>query len=200
MQQADNPDAAPGDHNSTHGKALAESGSETHPSAPQMGTVAAALRSQQSLVGALAGGLFSALIGAVIWAAITVVTEYQIGWMSVGIGFLVGMAVRKYGRGITELYGALGAALSLLGCLLGNLLSLGGFIAQKEGVGLLATELSILLHPGLWVPLFQATFNPMDVLFYGIAVYEGYRFSFRQITRADVAGLVPATSEGAADG
>ena len=25
------------------------------------------------------------------------------------------------------------------------------------------------------------TFNPMDVLFYGIALYEGYRFSFWQM-------------------
>jgi len=34
--------------------------------------------------------------------------------------------------------------------------------------------------------LMQATFNPMDVLFYGIAIYEGYKFSFRQLTQADL--------------
>jgi hypothetical protein len=32
----------------------------------------------------------------------------------------------------------------------------------------------------------RATFNPMDLLFYGIAVYEGYRFSFREITKKDL--------------
>jgi hypothetical protein len=32
----------------------------------------------------------------------------------------------------------------------------------------------------------QATFNPMDLLFYGIGVYEGYRFSFRQVSQADL--------------
>jgi len=26
----------------------------------------------------------------------------------------------------------------------------------------------------------------MDVLFYGIAIYEGYKFSFRQLTQADL--------------
>ena len=36
------------------------------------------------------------------------------------------------------------------------------------------------------ISLMRATFNPMDLLFYGIAVYEGYRFSFRQVTQADL--------------
>ena len=31
-----------------------------------------------------------------------------------------------------------------------------------------------------------ATFSPMDLLFYGIAVYEGYKFSFRQVGPEDL--------------
>ena len=30
------------------------------------------------------------------------------------------------------------------------------------------------------------TFHVMDLLFYGIAVYEGYRFSFRRITEEEL--------------
>jgi hypothetical protein len=30
--------------------------------------------------------------------------------------------------------------------------------------------------------LMLEAFSPMDLLFYGIAVYEGYKFFFRQIT------------------
>jgi hypothetical protein len=30
------------------------------------------------------------------------------------------------------------------------------------------------------------TFSPMDILFYGIAVYEGYRLSFREISDKDL--------------
>jgi hypothetical protein len=33
-------------------------------------------------------------------------------------------------------------------------------------------------------------FSPMDLLFYGIAIYEGYKFSFRQITEEEL--LTPA--------
>jgi len=34
-----------------------------------------------------------------------------------------------------------------------------------------------------------ATFNPMDLLFYGLAVYAGYRFSFRRISAEELAKL-----------
>jgi len=30
----------------------------------------------------------------------------------------------------------------------------------------------------------------MDLLFYGLAVYEGYRFSFRQVTDAEIGRAV----------
>jgi len=38
------------------------------------------------------------------------------------------------------------------------------------------------LNPELAAALLQSGFSPMDLLFYGIAAYEGYRFSFRRIT------------------
>ena len=39
-----------------------------------------------------------------------------------------------------------------------------------------------------------ATFSPMDLLFYGIAVYEGYRLSFRRLTRDDLAAALSQQS------
>jgi hypothetical protein len=34
-----------------------------------------------------------------------------------------------------------------------------------------------------------ATFSVMDLLFYGIAIYEGYRFAFRKIRPEELQGL-----------
>jgi hypothetical protein len=147
------------------------------------------LQSQQSLVKGIGGGFISAIVGAVIWAAVTVVTQYQIGWMAVGIGFLVGMAVRKYGKGLTPMYGVIGAALSLFGCLLGNVLTVGGWIAQQRGLPLIETELALLSNPIGLGQLLMQTFHPMDVLFYAIAVYEGYKFSFHQISETELVAL-----------
>lgn len=144
------------------------------------------LESRQSVVGAVGGGFISAIVGAVIWAAITIVTRYQIGWMAVGVGFLVGLAVRKYGKGLTPTYGIIGAALSFFGCLLGNVLTLGGWHAQQQGLPLIETELALLSNPVGLGHLLVLTFEPMDALFYGIAVYEGYKFSFHQMSQAEL--------------
>jgi hypothetical protein len=153
------------------------------------------LQSQQSLLGGIGGGFISAIVGAVIWAAVTVATGYQIGWMAVGVGFLVGLAVRKYGKGLTPMYGVIGAALSLFGCLLGNVLTLGGWIAQQQGLPLVDTEVALLSNPIGLGQLLMQTFHPMDVLFYGFAVYEGYKFSFRQISEGELAALARSAQD-----
>ncbi len=142
------------------------------------------LREDQNFNAAISAGMVAAVIGAVAWAAITVATEYQIGWMAVGVGFLVGYAVRRFGHGIEPRFGYLGAALALAGCALGNLLTVIGFVGRSEHI----SYLSLLgrLNWGAVPGIMAATFNPMDLLFYGIAVYEGYKFSFRVVTPAEV--------------
>ena len=142
------------------------------------------LRSEQNLILAILAGGAAALLGAVIWAAITMVISYQIGWMAVGVGFLVGYAVRTFGKGIDRSYGVIGAGWSLAGCAAGNLLAVVGLVSQHQNVPLI--DVLEKLDPEVIASLMQATFNPMDLLFYGIAVYEGYRFSFRQITKSDL--------------
>ncbi|OHB68091.1 MAG: hypothetical protein A2Y77_16385 [Planctomycetes bacterium RBG_13_62_9] len=136
------------------------------------------------------GGLGAAAVGAIIWAVITVATNYQIGWMAVGVGFLVGGMVRTLGRGIDKSFGYLGAAMAAFGCLLGNLLSLCTVIASQEGVSPFAILAHISSHPVVIPGALIVTFHPMDLLFYGLAVYEGYRLSFRRITEADLSRIV----------
>jgi len=142
------------------------------------------LKSEQNLIFAIIAGGIAALLGACVWAAITVMTNYQIGWMAVGVGFLVGYAVKTFGKGIDKSFGIVGAVWSLAGCAAGNLLMVVGTIAKQQNIPVM--NILEKLDAEIIASLMQATFNPMDVLFYGIAVYEGYRFSFRQITQADL--------------
>lgn len=138
------------------------------------------LRLEQNLPLALLGGAGAAFIGALLWAIITIATNLQIGYMAIALGFLVGYTVRYTGKGMDISFGVLGAILSFAGCLLGNLFTLVGFIANDEGLGYMQVFLGIdySLVPQAMI----ATFSPIDLLFYGLAIYEGYRFSFRQIS------------------
>ncbi len=148
------------------------------------------IEGNQNLQMAIIGGLIAGVIGAAVWAAVTVVTSFQIGWMAVGIGFLVGFAVRITGKGINKSFGYMGAILALASCLAGNLFSICAVVSKQEAVPFF--YLITRLNPQIIVEMMKATFNPIDLLFYGIAVYEGYRFSFRQITEDELAGLTRA--------
>jgi len=133
------------------------------------------MRDQQNLSAAVVAGTVAAIVGAGLWAITTVITGYQIGWMAVGIGFLVGYAIRGVGKGIDQSFAIAGGTLALVGCMLGNLLTVCYFVAQNEGVAVL--DLLPQLDFAIVSELLIATFSPMDLLFYGIAVYEGFSLS-----------------------
>ena len=124
------------------------------------------------LLGGLAG-LAAAIIGAIIWAVVTVTAKYQIGWMAVGVGVLVGFALR-IGKG-GKLFGFLGAFLALFGCILGNYFSLVALAAAELHVPfftVLSNTDTAKVISAMWEDFISTSF-----LFYAIAAYEGYKFS-----------------------
>ncbi len=142
-------------------------------------------RNEQNLVMGLLAGLLAALVGAGIWAGLAALTGYMVGWVAVGIGFAVGFAVRFGGKGLEKSFGFIGAALAGFSCALGNLLIVSHFVGLEEGLSFFGV-LS-LLTPQIVMELMVATFSPMDLLFYGLAIYTGYKYSIRQISEAELA-------------
>jgi hypothetical protein len=124
------------------------------------------------LLGSFAA-LAAAIIGAIIWAVVTVTTKYQIGFMAVGVGAFVGFALRIGNGGRT--FGILGAFLALFGCILGNYFSLIALAAAELHVPfftLLSNTDTAKVISAMWEDFISTSF-----LFYAIAAYEGYKFS-----------------------
>jgi hypothetical protein len=132
------------------------------------------LDDQPSLLMGLIGGVIAMLVGAIAWGAITYFTEYQIGWMAIGVGFLVGIAVRFFGRGKSMVFGISSASLALIGCILGNFLFYAGAIAREESVAFLEVLFFFLFNPAALIQLFVLAFDFMDILFYVLALYAGF--------------------------
>ncbi|MBS2213659.1 hypothetical protein KEM09_19780 [Carboxylicivirga mesophila] len=152
------------------------------------------LKEHQDFYYALIGGLLASLISGVLWAAITVSTQYQIGYMAIGVGLIVGFAVRFFGAGIDQKFGFLGAGLALLGCLSGNLFSEVGFYAHAESLSYI--EVLSYLNFGIIIDILVESFSPMDILFYGIAVFEGYKLAFRRVSELEIKMIQENKSEG----
>ena len=138
-----------------------------------------------SLTFAALGAFDAAVISALAWAVATVLTKYQIGYMAIGVGALVGISVRYFGQGCGASYRVLSVAFSLLGCLSGNYLSQVGFYLAESGAGLMDVALSLRLSR---VPAVLAeSFSPIDLLFYGLAAFQAWKLAVAPGT-ADPAG------------
>lgn len=146
------------------------------------------IRDNQNLTLAVAGGLVASLAGAIVWAAITYFTNYQVGIIAIGIGFLVGITVRHLGKGIDKIFGLVGGLLSLLGCAVGNLLTVCVLLADHYQTSVFDV-LSQLSPDSAW-QLMVNSFNVFDVLFYALAAYYGYRTSFRPLTEDKIKSVL----------
>ncbi len=132
-------------------------------------------RTSQSPSLVLAGGLAAALVGALAWALAAMALGRYLGVMAIGVGLLVGGTVRVLGRDAGRPLGSLSVTLSVLGCLLGNILSAYVVLAAQKGLAPLAVLSHVCSNPVLIPAALLATFQPLDLLFYGIALYVGYR-------------------------
>jgi hypothetical protein len=97
--------------------------------------------------------------------------------MAIGVGFLVGVAIKFFGRGKTLVFGISGAALALIGCLLGNLMFYAGIIAREQSASFLGVFFLLLMSPAAALEVFTIAFDFKDILFYALAAYAGFSTS-----------------------
>ncbi|WP_396601421.1 hypothetical protein [Algibacter sp. R77976] len=141
-------------------------------------------KSEQNYPKALITGILVGLLGAILWGTITVATGYQIGYMAIAIGAGVGISMRFLGNGIDQIFGITGGIIAIISCFLGNFFSIIGFAANEEGLGYM--EILSMVDYSLVPSIMMETFSPMDLFFYAIAAYEGYKFAFRTFTEKDL--------------
>jgi hypothetical protein len=126
--------------------------------------------------GILAGAI-AAVIGAFIWMGITVATGMHVGYVALGVGALVGLAVRFVGNGRSAIFGIIGAVLTLIGCLGGEVLAV---------VQLTSTPQRDFFNTLTTIDLTQLVTNifdrmdPIMYLIYAIGIFEGYKLSIRK--------------------
>jgi hypothetical protein len=143
------------------------------------------LRARQDLAAGLLAGLVAAAVGAGLWAALTLLTGARSAWIALGIGLLVGYAVRVAGRGLDLVFSFGAAALALVGCLVGNLLAACGAIARRRGVPF--GEVLDALDPETAIELMRASFDAADLVFYAVGAVQAFKLARRPLTPADLA-------------
>ena len=138
--------------------------------------------------GAVIAGAGAATFGAATWAAVGVATGFNVPVLSLGVGVLCGVAVRFAGKGVTTPFGIVGCVSTLVGCLAGNILTVAGLISGEQGASLI----SVLdgLDYKLAYDVIVAFAKPWDPLLYTFAAYQGFRYSLRPLSEAELALIV----------
>lgn len=71
---------------------------------------------------AIIGGIVAAVVGGAIWAGIAIATDFEIGYVAIGIGALAGFAVAALGKNGSASLGMIAGACALLGLLAGKIM------------------------------------------------------------------------------
>ena len=125
----------------------------------------------------LLAGIIAAAIGAFAWMEITIATHSHLGLVALGVGALVGFAIRMAGNGRSIIFGFMGAILTLLSCLCGEVMTAIqlastvqlDFFETLKSVDLVALTERILSNT-----------DPISYLIYGIGIFEGFKFSIKK--------------------
>ena len=129
-----------------------------------------------SLLPAIAAGLVAAIVGGIVWGLIVKVSDYEVGFVAWGIGFIAGTAVVLATRGAKgPRLQVIAVVSALLGILLGKYLSY-AFVVQEEAesfgasIGLVSGDMFRFFREDL-----DVVFSLFDLLWVGLAVFTAWR-------------------------
>ena len=131
-------------------------------------------RDNDRVVRAVVLGVLAALGGAAVWVAVGAATKHEIGFVAVGVGYLVSMSMSR-ARADWRRLPLLAAAIALVAVVAGDFVLDVALQAQYQQVGFgdvlgaVATDLSLAKD------LFSAYWSPVDLLFWLLAALVAYR-------------------------
>lgn len=140
-----------------------------------------------NLIGASLLGVGAAVISSLVWYGIVAITHYQLGSIAVGVGWLVGTAVRLGAGGKRGmLLQIISVLITLIAMAVSEYLIVRYFVVQvlaAEGY----TDIPLLLPADMMLELMAESIKekPMTLLFWGIATWEAFAIpAKRRLQRA----------------
>lgn len=123
-------------------------------------------------------GLFFGIIGSLIWFGAVILTEYQIGFVAIGVGWLVGFGILLgSGKKKSNKLLAIGIIVSFLSILFGEYLIANYYLVQyliEEGI---ISSFTLLNPFNVILVVFELIpEDPLTLLFWGIAVWFTYSY------------------------
>ena len=141
----------------------------------------------QSVVAAFLAGVAAVIVFCTLWTLLSTLVNRVFPWLTLAMGMLVGLAVRRAGRGLDWRFPLLAALLTALGCLAGNVVVAAAFTAAELGTGTLAVLRAVTAMT--WPVFFDEVMTPADAVFAMFAAAIAAFYANRRLSRAEYLAL-----------
>jgi len=122
-----------------------------------------------------------------LWAAFSVQTGRVFPWFTILIGALVGIAVRRYGRGLDWRFPVLAAAIAWIGAYVDNLII--GIVETGRYIEAESWQVTLGLSRDTMENFFANTINPIDHIYAFCAAGVAAFLANRRLNRREVLAL-----------
>lgn len=141
----------------------------------------------QSLRNATMAGLIVFLVFSVSWTALSSLAGSVFPWMTVVLGYVLGMAIRRAGRGVDWRFPALAAAFALSGSVLSNVVLAASTTAAEFGTGTL--EILRAVTTMTWPVFFDEVWNIGDSFYAALSAGLAAFLAPRRLSRSEYYAL-----------
>lgn len=141
----------------------------------------------QSLRNAVTAGLIVFVVFCLAWIAVSSLTGRVFPWMTVVLGYLLGMAIRHAGRGVDWRFPVLAAALAVVGSVLSNVVLAASTTAGEFGTG--TFDILRAVTSMTWPVFFDEVWNIGDSLYAALGAGLAAFLAPRKLSRIEFYAL-----------
>lgn len=141
----------------------------------------------QSFRNAAIAGLVALFAFCLLWILTTALINKVLPWMTVVLGGMLGLAIRRAGRGLDWRFPALAAAMAIIGAVLSNIVLAASTTAGDYETGTLHVLQSVTSMT--WPLFFDEVWNVADGFFAVVAAAYAAFLANRRLTRSEFYAL-----------
>jgi hypothetical protein len=141
----------------------------------------------QSLRDALVASLVVVILFSILWAMLSTLTSRIFPWMTIVLGTLVGLVIRRAGRGVDWRFPALAASVTLFGAIAGNVVVAAAFTAAALDTSTLAVLGAVTSMT--WPVFFDEVISAADVVFAIFAAATAAFYANKRLSRGEYLAL-----------
>ena len=125
--------------------------------------------------------LIVVIVFSILWAMLSTLLGRIFPWMTVVLGAVVGLVIRRAGRGLDWRFPTLAAVTALIGALVGNVVVAAAFTADELGTSTI--EVLRAVTSMTWPVFFSEVISAADIVYAAMGAGAAAFYANRRLTR-----------------